>query len=221
MKNVYALCTLCAAILTVATSPAVAQDTGKFALGAHASTLGFGPDLAYSISPMLTLRGAGNYANFDSDKTIDGVDYGGDVDLLSAGAFLDLHPFRNGFNVSLGALYNDNSAGLQATAGEGSNIGGFPVPPGQTVGLSGDVEVDKFSPYIGLGWDSTFTSDSNWSIIVQGGVLYQGDPDVTLRQTSGPAIPQSDLDEAARSIEDEIGILRFYPVISIGLTYRF
>ncbi len=117
--------------------------------------------------------------------------------------------------------FNDNSAGLRATAAAGNNVGGFLLPPGQTVGLSGDVEVDNFAPFVGLGWDSTFTSDSSWSVIVQGGVLYQGDPDVTLRQTSGPAISQSDLDAAARDIEDELDILRFYPVISIGLTYRF
>lgn len=221
MKSIHILHTFCAVTLFVVTSPAVAQDKGNAAFGAHIGSLGFGPDLSYSVSPMLTLRGTGNFLSLDYDENVDGIDYDLDVDLMSAGALMEFHPLRTGFHFSLGAFYNDNSAGLGATANSGSTIGSFTVPSGQSVGLRGDLEVEPFSPYFGVGWDSTFTSRSNWSFTFQAGVLYQGDPDVTLRQTSGPAVSQSDLDAEAQSVEDDLELLQFYPVFSIGLSYRF
>ncbi|MDH3414106.1 MAG: hypothetical protein OEM98_16690 [Gammaproteobacteria bacterium] len=105
---------------------------------------------------------------------------------------------------------------MGATANSGSNIGSLTVSFGQSVGLRGDLVVDQFSPYFGVGWDSTFTSRSNRSFNFQAGVLYQGEPDVSLRQTSGPAVSQSDLDAGARSVEDDLEPLQFYPVFSIG-----
>lgn len=223
MKPLNALAGICAAfVIAVGSSQAFAQGNSRVAIGAQGSTVGFGPEIAYSVSPHFTVRGVGNYLSFDYDETYDGIDYDLDVDLMSGGGFVDYHPLRNGFHLTLGALYNGNEAGLGATAGPGATIGGFTVPGGQTAGLRGDLSVDEFSPYVGLGYDTTFTSRSAWTFTVRAGVLYQGNPDVALRQTSGATtIPQADLDAEARNIEDDLDLVEFFPVLSIGLNYRF
>ena len=223
MKPVNVLAGIVTAIAIVAGSAqASAQGNDRFAIGGQASTAGFGPEIAYSISPSFTLRGVGNYLSFDYDESYDGIDYDLDVDLMSGGGFIDYHPLRNGFHLTLGALYNGNEAGLGATAGPGATIGGFTVPAGQSAGLRGDLSVDSFSPYVGLGYDTTFTSRSSWTFTVRAGVLYQGDPDVALRQTSGATtISQADLDAEARAIEDDLSLVEFFPVVSVGLNYRF
>ncbi len=223
MRPVNVIAGLCAVFMIAAgSSSAFAQGNDRVAIGGQASTAGFGPEIAYSVSPHLTVRGVGNYLSFDYDETYDGIDYDLDVDLMSAGGFVDYHPLRNGFHVTVGALFNGNEAGLGATAGPGATVGGFTVPAGQSAGLRGDLSVDEFSPYIGLGYDTTFTSRSNWTFTVRAGVLYQGNPEVALRQTSGATtIPQSDLDAEARNIEDELDLVEFFPVLSIGLNYRF
>ncbi len=223
MRPVNLLAGLCAAAMVVlGSAQAFAQGNDRVAVGGQASTAGFGPEISYSVSPNFTVRGVGNYLSFDYDETYDGIDYDLDVDLMSGGGFVDYHPLRNGFHLTLGALYNGNEAGLDAVAGAGTTIGGFTVPGGQTAGLRGDLSVDEFSPYVGLGYDTTFTSRSNWTFTVRAGVLYQGNPDVALRQTSGAAtVPQADLDAEARNIEDELDLVEFFPVLSIGLNYRF
>ncbi len=223
MKPVNLVAGLCAAFLfAAAAGPAFAQGNDRVAVGGQASTAGFGPEIAYSVSPHFTVRGVGNYLSFDYDESYDGIDYDLDVDLLSGGGFVDYHPLRNGFHLTLGALYNGNEAGLGATAGPGAKIGGFTVPAGQSAGLRGDLSVDEFSPYVGLGYDTTFTSRSAWTFTVRAGVLYQGNPEVALRQTSGAiTIPQPELDAEARNIEDELDLVEFFPVLSIGLNYRF
>ncbi len=221
MRLFLALHAIGALVLMTVASPAMANHKGHVAFGIHAGTLGYGPDIYVPISPRLTLRGTGNFFDLEYDETVDGIDYDLDLDLMTAGAVLDLHPFATGFHISFGAFYNDNSAGLGATANQGSSIGSFTVPAGQTVGLRGDLEVDEFSPYIGLGWDSTYMGNSPWSIYLQLGVLFQNDISVALSQTSGPAVSQSDLDAEARSVEDDLDLLEFYPVLSIGLSYSF
>ena len=212
---------LVALALTLSAPLAFAEDKGNYAVGAHGGTLGFGPDISLSLSPRLTLRGTGNFFSYDLDETVEGIDYNLDLDLMTAGALIELHPFQTGFHFALGAFYNDNSAGLDAVAGAGSQIGSFTVPGGQSVGLRGDLDFDEFAPYLGLGWDRTFTSRSNWSVSFQAGVLFQSEPNVGLRQTSGPAVSQSDLNAEARSIEDDLELLEFFPVVSFGLNYRF
>ncbi len=219
MKPVNTLVGMFAVALVASASQAMAQGRDTASVGVQGSTLGFGPDIAYSVSPLLTVRGVGNYLSFDYDDTLAGVDYDIDVDLQSAGGFIDYHPLRNGFHVTIGALWNGNEAGLDAFAPAGTSIGGTVLPA--PAGLSGDVSVDEFAPYLGLGYDTTFTSRSNWTFTVRAGVLYQGDPDVTLTQTAGPAIPQADLDAEAENIEGDLQFLEFYPVLSIGLNFRF
>ena len=221
MFRVFALSGFIAAF-AFSVTPVAAQGRGDWSVGANVGTLGFGPEIAYSVSPRLTLRGVGNFLEYDYDTSVDGIDYDINLDFMSAGAFVELHPLRNGFHFSLGALYNDNTAGLSATAQNGSVIGGTTVVGGP-VGLRGDLSVDEFAPYLGVGWDSTFTSRSNWSFTMRAGVLYQGKPEVTLRQTTPgpPTISQPDLDAEARQIEDDLTFLEFYPVVSIGMNYRF
>ena len=219
MKFVNALIAILAAVFVIGTSHALAQGRDRASVGAQGSTAGFGPEVAFSVSPYLTVRGVGNYLSFDYDDTYAGVDYDLGVDLASAGGFIDYHPLRNGFYLSVGALYNGNEASLSGIAPAGTQIGGIILPT--AAGLDGDVTVDDFSPYVGLGYDTTFTSRSSWTVTVRAGVMYQGNVSVDLRQTAGPSIPQGDLDAEARNIEDDLQFLEFYPVVSVGLNYRF
>ncbi len=219
MRPVAVLIGTAAAVLIASTSPSLAQGRDSAAVGAQGSTAGFGPEISYSVSPLLTLRGVGNYLAFDHDRTIEGIDYDFGVDLMSAGGFLDYHPMRNGFHVSVGALYSENEANLTAFAPAGTIIGGTILPADSN--LSGDLEFSSpIAPYVGIGYDTTFTSRSNWSFIMRAGVMYQGDPEVTLTESTGAASP-GDLAAEASQIEDDVDFLRFYPVVSVGVTYRF
>jgi len=220
MRRVKALIGICAAIAIAGTSQALAQGRDTVSVGVQGSTAGFGPEIAYSVSPSFTLRGVGNFLSYDHDATLAGIDYGIDLDFASAGGFLDYHPLRNGFHLSVGALYNGNEADLSASAPPGTSIGGSPPLP-STAELVGNVSVDEFSPYVGLGYDSTFTSRSNWTFTVRAGVMYQANPSVVLGQTSGPTIPPGFLDAEAAAIEDDLRLLEFFPVVSVGMNYRF
>ena len=57
------------------------------------------------------LRGGYDVLDWDRDQTYKGIDYEAKIDFKSPGAFVDLHPFENGFLVSGGAYQSARRLG--------------------------------------------------------------------------------------------------------------
>lgn len=67
-------------------------------------------------------------------------------------------------------------------------------------------------------------ADGPFSFHLRAGLFYMGDADVTLTATgtsAGLSAFQSELAREEANIEDELGILGFYPAITIEFSYRF
>src|ERR1700749_2995697 len=94
---------LCAtAVLALAAAPARAQQV---TVGAHAATTGFGPDVQVRLNDYFTIRGAADWRDFRMSRDCDSVHYNGRLKLGTGSAFVDLHPWRNGFFLSGGAYF--------------------------------------------------------------------------------------------------------------------
>ena len=79
---------------------------------------------------------------------------------------------------------------------------------------------------MGIGWGNAVAAGSRWRVAVDAGAFYQGKPKVSL--TAEPLIPgllpsrfSQDLEAERREIEDDLDSYRFYPVLSLGVSYRF
>jgi hypothetical protein len=90
--------------------------------------------------------------------------------------------------------------------------------------LSGKVDFDDIAPYVGIGWDTTFGKDNCFGLVFELGVLYQGSPDVNL-VSSGPIASdptfQAELAKETAALQDDLDEYKFYPVVAVGLSYRF
>lgn len=197
----------------------------RVAIGAEVSTLGFGPSAAIVLNDYFVVSLSGNYASASTDKKISGVRYDIDADLRAAGATLDWHPFANGFFLSGGAYWNGSDFDIAATPAGPVTVGGAVFTPAQIGRLDGNVEFNDIAPYVGLGFDNTNRTHGRLSIYASAGVMYQGQADVDLA-VSGPAatLPgfQAQLDREIDDIENDIeDVLQFYPVIRLGLRWRF
>ena len=52
--------------------------------------------------------------------------------------------------------------------------------------------------------------------------MFTGSPSVDLTQVGGTiTIPQSDLDAEEKILEDDIDEFEFYPILRIGMAYKF
>ena len=194
-------------------------------VGVRAGTLGIGPEVGYTFSKYLNARVGFNYFKFSYDGTESDVDYDFDLNLQNASAVLDWHPFGNVFRISGGVFYNGNTLDASAKPTSGSfKIGDHRYPAALVGNLDGDIDFNHFSPYFGIGVDTTFGKEKNFGLQVEIGALYQGSPNVNLSSdgplSNNPVFLQ-DLAKEEDSLQNDLDNYKFYPVLSVGVTYRF
>lgn len=213
-----------AAMLSLALTSVAGAASAQTAASVHAGTLGVGVEVKAALGPSVVVRGGIDRLRRDFDQTYSGVDYGAELDFDTVGAFIDLHPFRNAWFVSGGAYLGARELRLEAEPVTPVEIGGAMFTPGQVGKLSGAVALPEATPFVGMGFDNTFTG--RWRVGVRAliGVAVGESPDVTLNSQggtlSGSAAFRQRLDAEAERIRDEADF-SLYPVAQIGLSYRF
>ncbi|TVQ74762.1 MAG: hypothetical protein EA372_01540 [Chromatiaceae bacterium] len=199
-----------------------AAQAGSFALGAKVGTTGLGLEGTYGLRENVNLRGGLYGFTYSTDVEETDVDYDADLKLRSAALLADWHPFNGGFRLSAGAYYNGNEL-------TGAARGELDIGDGtQTYDGSLDATIDwrSFAPYLGIGYGNA-VQGGRWSFAFDAGVMFTGSPDVSLRgqvETDDDGVRQQfreDVREEERELQDDLDDFKYYPVVSLGVTYRF
>lgn len=205
---------------------AAADNGGGLSLGAAAGTLGLGAELGYAVNSNFGIRVGVYGLTWDVDGEESGIDYDADLDLSSAGAYVDWHPFGGAFRLTGGWFVNDNAIDATGRPGAGDtyDIGGVSFTSAEVGNLTADVDFGSSAPYLGLGWNFG-GNDGGLGVSLDLGVLFQDSPDITLASRGGslsdePALQQALRDEE-RELEDDVDEYDLYPVLSLGVSYRF
>ncbi len=201
---------------------AESEDGMGVGLSLKVGTLGLGGDLMLGLNRYVGLRGTVNGFSYRPKYTSEDSDIRGDIDWLTYGALLDLFPAGGGFRISGGALVNNNEVKLKANLTRTVKLDGRHFYLDE---LSGRVEWPALAPYLGIGYGNAAGRDGRWGFACDFGVMMQGEPDVDAKaKASDPAlqpIVDQALDNEVKDVEDALGLLRLYPVISVGLSFRF
>jgi len=225
MKKV--ICYSALAVFLLGSSQAFAAS--PVAAGAKVGTLGAGADLSLQVVPSLNARLGIQGFTYDTDGTESGVDYDIDLKLFSGLLTADWFPFQNGFRLSAGLLANGNEIDMNGrpTPGSTYDINGTSYPANQIGSLHGNADFKSVAPYLGIGWGNPFSSGGNWSFNCDLGVVFQGSPSVSLTAEGADPIVandpvfQANLEAERRDLENELDDYKYYPVVSLGVTYRF
>jgi hypothetical protein len=214
-----------AALLVLASLSQVASaGLGEFALAARAGSLGFGGELMANFVPDLNGRFGATFLPLSLDTEIGDVKFGFDLRVLNFPLTMDWYPFHGGFHLSGGLIFNRTGMDLDTPSAAALTIGGHSYSASDLGSVHGDVKFRHIAPYAGLGWGNAFGRDGRWGIVTDLGVAFLGRPHVGLSATgpiaSDPGF-EEDLSRERRNIEDDLSMLRFYPVFSISLFYRF
>lgn len=200
--------------------PAASQAQGV-ALSLKAGTLGPSVGLVIGASNKLNLRVDVPYFKYDHSLVHEvrdfDVDVDAGVDLFSAGGLLDFHPGGGGFRLSAGAMYNDNQITFAGQSASSQKVGDQTYTPEQIGTLSGTIQMgSQIAPYAGLGFGNAVGANKKFGLTMDLGVLFQGSPKVTMNGT-GMIAPTA---EEASKIESNLDWAKYYPVFSIGITYK-
>ncbi|MCK5591624.1 MAG: hypothetical protein KAI72_06690, partial [Candidatus Pacebacteria bacterium] len=85
--------------------------------------------------------------------------------------------------------------------------------------LKANIKFNKVAPYIGLGFGNPTAGDSGFGFTFDLGTMYQGGAVVDL--TADGLLAPTAAEDQERLIEDNLSWFKWFPVISLGLTYKF
>ena len=217
------------AIITALLINSAYAKNEKHGWSVKAGTLGTGIDLTYNINEKINTRFNFNKGKIGFDFEESGVDYSGNFNASTAGGLVDYYPNANNFRLTTGLYVNQNELNLSAVGGDGLTIGDN-IPLLEGIQLDLDVSFKKLVPYLGLGWGDAIKEGSDWQFDLDVGVLFQGSAESNLElsgATYDDLLPllqqwlQDALIEEENNINDELKDFKLYPVISVGVGYRF
>ena len=238
-------------LLSVATSHAQAisaappmRPFSHLGLDAHAGINGIGFDLATPLAQHFNLRLGGDFFNYTTTFTEEGATVQAALQLQSAHVNLDWFPFHGGFHVSpLLVLANNNHgrATVLVPAGSTINLNGQDYISSLNDPLhgSGSVDFRKTAPGLTLGWGNIIPrSRKHFSFPAELGFYYVGQPTLKIAFTGSacdPTVPaaigcqsvdddpsfQADLNAFRTRNDHNLSYASFFPVLSLGVGYRF
>ncbi len=223
--------------------PTEVRPFSAVAIGVRAGLSGVGLELATPLARRLNLRAGGSFLSIDPHFIEDGIHAIGDVQLRSGFAAVDLFSFNGRFRISPGfTFYNGNhlSAKAMVPGGQDFDLGDGTYTSDATGPVHGTFDLNfgkKSAPRLTLGWGNMIPrTGDHWSFPFEVGAEYVGKPPqltLTLAGTvcQGPGfcqpIDQNPTAQRNVTIEqnqinsDIPSWLRFFPLLSTGISYRF
>lgn len=203
-------------------SNAAFAEKGDRAITGKVSTLGTGVEYTHGINEKLNVRGGFYVGSTNKDRTEDGIDYKGDIDVQNFKLVADYHPWKSGFRVTGGALYANNEIGLKAS-GNNLEIGNATY---NGVAIKGAITQEGLAPYVGIGWDKATQKKNAWSFSADLGVAFALDTDASLQRDGACPIGDctnldADIQREQTTLKNDVDDLDVYPVVSIGLSRSF
>jgi len=217
------LAALAIAVPVALFAPAAAAEAFKdFSIGAGVSTLGYGIDLNTSLGERFSATLGYSTFDIDGDETTDEVSYDGKLKSDNTRLLLNWHPLAGGFHVSAGVVAGDIEAAVTGTPRSGGTyeFNGTEYSAEEVGTLNGRVSIkDSVAPYVGIGYRSR--GGSGLGFYAELGVI-AATTEVELSATGLANDPQfqADLEAERRELEDTADV-GAYPVLGIGLVYRF
>ncbi len=189
-------------------------------------TTGFGADVTFGLVETMNLRAGLNMLSLSFDFEDDDDDADDDeltlnVKLQTLPLLLDWHPRRRNFRLSGGIVLNNNKLSFEADAGERD----FNDVDYLVDSFDIDVTFNTISPYLGIGYGNAIRPGGRWRFAFDFGVMLHGTPKVRGRAVATNPEQQErlnqDVDEELEEFRDEMKGFTFYPVLTLGLSYRF
>ena len=204
-----------------------------------AGVAGAGFDLATPLNSFLNLRGGLQEFEHDLNFNLNGLHGEGDLSLQTVSMNLDIYPFHNAFRISPGiTIHNDNhySASLSVPGGSSFELGDATYISDPTNPITGRFHFifgNTVAPQLTFGFGNMLPrKGGHFSFPFEAGVQYISSPVLQLQlygnacdssgcgdinSSNGPENIQQEVQDENNSISG----LRFYPIVSFGVSYKF
>jgi hypothetical protein len=224
---------LAAAALLLAGPAAADSDSGpQVGIGLRAGTLGLGADIDFRINDALNARLG--YAGYILDRSVTQTDvrYDGRLKLSNPAALLDWRVLKGGFHFTVGlvaASTRIDAVGTPSSSGT-YTINNNVYTASQLGSLTGTFKFgNSLAPYFGAGFGNVVGRSGHFAVLFDIGAIYAGTPSVALAGSCAAAIVgtpvctqlQTDVAAEKATLGTKLTLLKWYPVIGLGVGFRF
>jgi len=217
-------------LAVLAGAASMSAAAADFGLSVEAGTTGLGIHAVVPVQKQLNARIGTSLLNYSFDGSTSNVDYDFKLKLKTLDALLDWYPADGAFRFTGGVVYNGNkiTANGRPTAAGTYTLNGNTYTAASAGTLNGQVDFRNFAPYLGIGWGNAVAGDkAGFGFNADLGVLFQGSPRTSLANNGctapAPVCTQLAADVAAENVRlrDEVKDFKAYPVLRVGVSYRF
>ncbi len=166
------------------------------------------------------MRAGAGFYSYSGDFRESGIGYNGKLKLGAVPIALDVFPFRNWFRLGGGLIINLNEVTATA-AGQTLEIGDRRYSLPEIGQLTGKAKFNRVAPYFGIGFNNPVKKRGHWGFFVDLGGMYHGRPSITLQTSITTPLLQQDLAKEVLQLNREVEKYRFFPVVQLGISYRF
>ncbi len=224
---------------TIAAPSVEERPFTKWSLRLEVNSLGPGFGLSTSLGRHFDLRGGANIFGIGPDFEIDGLHYNSDVKLRSGNLRLDWFLWRRNLHVSPGILYFNNyfTANTRVPPGQHFELGDDAFTNSVNDPVHGEARLEfprRVAPMVTMGFHNLLPGHpKHFFMPLEFGAAFTGSSKVKM-DLNGTACQQdgcftfAENPEALRSLRQEIGKINdslsdvpIYPILSIGVGYRF
>jgi hypothetical protein len=188
------------------------------------------------------VRAGFNIITYSRGFDKDGIHYGGQVDLKTFEAHYDIYPWAKSFRISGGILVyatDPITASALVPGNQSFSLGdvAYYSDPANPTRSSGKIVFNRAAPTVTFGFGNIVprSKSKHFSVPVEFGIVFHGSPKTTLaltgnacdspggncRNVASDPIVQSNLISEQNKINDDISFLKVYPIISVGIGYKF
>jgi len=218
------------------------SDSGRVGVGVKISLFGPGVEGAVRVTHNTNVRAGFNMFTYDRTFNKDGVSYGGQLQFKSVEAHFDIFPWAGNFHISPGVLVNIGdpfTATASVPGNQSFSLGGvdYVSNPADPTHGSGKIKFNQAAPTITVGWGNLVSrkEGKHLSVPFEVGIAFQGSPKATLNMAGSvcdstgvncvnaatDANVQSNVISEQNKINNDISFLKVYPIISVGIGYKF
>jgi hypothetical protein len=232
------------------TSQGSSLPLSGLAVGLKIGVAGYGFDVATPLWPRrINLRGGASFLTYTPGTIVaDSVNINGTIRFQNAATMVDWFPFHGSFRLSAGAtIYNNTglSATLSVPTGQSFTVGNttyYSEPYNAVTNPNGPIQgtaVFAFGgntavPRTTIGFGNMLSKKGRVHFETELGVQYFSAPTVSYTFSGtgcttyvapstyancGPISPSNVLSEQTK-LQNDLYDLRFYPIVSFGLSYR-
>ena len=208
-----------AGVATMAAATAHAREVyGSF--GTEGVGIGYSQPIGVRDNVRVDVNGFSLSHSFNAGD----LHYDANLKLTHVGIYGDFFPAPSvvPFRFTAGVLIGDDHLEGDATSMSGTyTINGVTVPTGGET-IHAKAKFPAVRPYVGIGFGHTPQATKGFSAFFDAGVAF-GKPHVDFDVPANivAAAGQDNVNAEEQNLQDKANKLKFYPIVKVGITYRF